>query len=84
MVLYQAHKAKRVACAACIIAVTLLLDQVSKALVRQTIALTHERVVALRGVLNFLYVENRGAAFGIFEGATSSSLHAPLSYLSLA
>lgn len=66
---YQAYKVKRVACAAFVVAATLLLDQVTKSVVRQTIALTHERVVAVPGLLNLLYVENRGAAFGMFEGA---------------
>lgn len=49
----------------------LVLDQVTKELVRNTLGVSGEKISAIPGVLNLLYVENRGAAFGIMEGATN-------------
>ncbi|MBQ2758035.1 MAG: signal peptidase II [Clostridia bacterium] len=49
--------------AACIIVLVVLLDQISKLLVLTY--LYEGRVVLIKGILNFTYVENRGMAFGL-------------------
>ena len=49
--------------AAGIILLVVLLDQISKLL---TLGLLYEdKVVVIKGILNFTYVENRGMAFGL-------------------
>lgn len=49
-------------------AVVLVLDYITKMIVRNTIALTGESVPFLTGILSFRYVENTGAAFSMGEG----------------
>lgn len=48
----------------------LLLDQGTKALVRQTMDL-FQSIPVLDNVFHLTYIENKGAAFGAFSGATS-------------
>lgn len=47
-----------------------LLDQATKVLVRAWIPM-HERIVVIPGFFDLTRVENTGAAFGLFAGATS-------------
>lgn len=56
------------AAAAVLFAAAVLLDQVTK--IAAVKALASGRIPLLAGVLEFLYVENRGAAFGIFQNGT--------------
>lgn len=51
-----------------IIALSVLLDQVSKYLVLKNIPM-YENVPVLDGVFHFTYVENKGAAFGMLSDA---------------
>ncbi|MEN6431212.1 MAG: signal peptidase II [Coriobacteriales bacterium] len=51
------------------VASVLILDQVSKALVRSSLA-AGESVAVIGTVLSFTHVRNTGAAFGIFQGGT--------------
>jgi len=48
-------------------AVIVLLDQVSKAIVRRTLPL-HESVSVIPGVMDFTHIRNTGAAFGFLNG----------------
>jgi signal peptidase II len=48
-------------------AVIVLLDQVSKAIVRRTLPL-HESVSVIPGVVDFTHIRNTGAAFGFLNG----------------
>lgn len=50
-------------------ALFLVLDQVTKELARNTLGMTGAHVTAIPYVLDLVYVENRGAAFGIMQGA---------------
>jgi signal peptidase II len=54
-----------------IIGVVVLLDQVTKELVRRMVPL-HESVTVIPGLLDFTHVRNTGAAFGIFSAAEFS------------
>lgn len=47
----------------------ILLDQASKALVRQEMELG-ESIPVLEGIFHLTYIENKGAAFGVFSHAT--------------
>lgn len=47
--------------------ILLLLDQFTKYIVEQSFYL-YESVPIIDGVFNFTYVENRGIAFGLFQG----------------
>lgn len=53
-----------------IAALVVLLDQATKALVRASIPL-HDRIVMIPGFFDLTHVQNAGAAFGLFAGATS-------------
>lgn len=55
---------------ASVAAVVLLVDQVSKELVIQYLGPggTSSEIVLIPGILRFFYVENTGAAFGLFQG----------------
>lgn len=53
----------------CAAAVLIVLDQLLKVWV-QTGLSGHASVTVIPGLLQFTYVENRGAAFGIFQGKT--------------
>jgi len=55
---------------ACVAAIVLVVDQLSKALVLTFLApgAPHAEVVILPGLLRLYYVENTGAAFGLFQG----------------
>lgn len=46
----------------------ILLDQLSKSLITSHFSL-YEQKTLIEGVLSFTYIQNRGAAFGIFSGA---------------
>ena len=46
----------------------ILLDQLSKILITSHFSL-YEQKTLIEGVLSFTYIQNRGAAFGIFSGA---------------
>jgi len=48
-------------------ALIVLLDQVSKAIVRRTLPL-HESVSVIPGVMDFTHIRNTGAAFGFLNG----------------
>jgi signal peptidase II len=48
-------------------AVIVLLDQVSKAIVRRTLPL-HESVSVIPGIMDFTHIRNTGAAFGFLNG----------------
>ena len=48
-------------------AVIVLLDQVTKAIVRRTLPL-HESVSVIPGVVDFTHIRNTGAAFGFLNG----------------
>src|SRR5688500_13559666 len=48
--------------------VVLALDQISKELIRRSLEL-HESVTVIPGVVDFTYVRNTGAAFGILNSA---------------
>jgi len=48
-------------------AVIVLLDQVSKAIIRRTLPL-HESVSVIPGVMDFTHIRNTGAAFGFLNG----------------
>ena len=48
-------------------AVIVLLDQVSKAIVRRTLLL-HESVSVIPGIMDFTHIRNTGAAFGFLNG----------------
>lgn len=50
------------------ILVVLVLDQITKQIVRQTIAL-HESVTVIPGMLDLTHVRNTGAAFGLLNAA---------------
>ncbi len=50
------------------IALLILLDQLTKFFARRNLRLSGE-VPVIRGVLSLLYVENRGAAFGILQNS---------------
>ena len=52
-----------------LIALVLVLDQISKEMARQSLAITGQLEVLIPGLINLVYVENTGAAFGILEGA---------------
>ncbi|MDO5043892.1 MAG: signal peptidase II [Coriobacteriia bacterium] len=52
-----------------IIAVLLVIDQSSKVWAREALAGLTSPLVGIPKILNFTYVENTGAAFGILEGA---------------
>ena len=52
-----------------LIALVLIADQLTKEMARQSLALTGHLEVFIPGILNLIYVENTGAAFGILEGA---------------
>lgn len=47
--------------------ILLILDQFTKYIVEQSFYLT-ESIPIIEGVFNFTYVENRGIAFGLFQG----------------
>lgn len=51
-------------------AVVVLLDQATKAMIRAWVPL-HERIVVVPGFFDVTHVQNTGAAFGLFAGATS-------------
>lgn len=51
-------------------AFVVLLDQVTKAMIRAWVPL-HERIVVIPGLFDVTHVQNTGAAFGLFAGATS-------------
>ncbi len=51
-------------------AFVVLLDQATKAMVRAWVPL-HERIVVIPGFFDVTHVQNTGAAFGLFAGATS-------------
>ncbi|ACM06304.1 signal peptidase II [Thermomicrobium roseum] len=55
---------------ACVAAIVLVVDQLSKALVLTFLApgAPHAEVVIVPGFLRLYYVENTGAAFGLFQG----------------
>jgi signal peptidase II len=55
---------------ACVAAIVLVVDQLSKALVLTFLApgAPHAEVVIVPGLLRLYYVENTGAAFGLFQG----------------
>ena len=46
-------------------------DQVAKEWVRENLMANNVFMDAIPGLIHFVYVENRGAAFGILEGATA-------------
>jgi signal peptidase II len=48
-------------------AVIVLLDQLSKAIVRRTLPL-HESVSVIPGIMDFTHIRNTGAAFGFLNG----------------
>jgi signal peptidase II len=48
-------------------ALIVLLDQVSKAIVRRTLPL-HESVSVIPGIMDFTHIRNTGAAFGFLNG----------------
>ena len=48
--------------------VIVVLDQITKAVVRQTLAL-HESVTVVPGFLDFTHIRNTGAAFGFLDAA---------------
>lgn len=50
--------------------ILLLLDQFTKYIVEQSFYL-YESIPIIDGVFNFTYVENRGIAFGLFQGRLS-------------
>lgn len=50
-----------------IFTILLLLDQFTKYIVEQSFHL-YESIPIIEGVFNFTYVENRGIAFGLFQG----------------
>lgn len=52
-----------------IIAVLVVLDQISKWLARAYLQGVGE-IPIINGLISFVYVENRGAAYGIFQGKT--------------
>ena len=54
--------------AAAVFAAAVVLDQMTKAAAVK--ALAGGSIPLIKGVLEFLYVENRGAAFGIFQNGT--------------
>lgn len=54
---------------ACIVVGFVILDQVTKYLVRQNLVLG-ERVPVIPGIFDFELVYNKGAAFGMFQNAT--------------
>ena len=47
-----------------------LLDQATKAMIRAWVPM-HDRIVVISGFFDITHVENTGAAFGLFAGATS-------------
>ena len=47
-----------------------LLDQATKAMIRAWVPL-HDRIVVIPGFFDVTHVQNTGAAFGLFAGATS-------------
>ena len=51
-------------------ALVVLTDQATKALTRAWVPL-HDRIVIISGFFDITHVENTGAAFGLFAGATS-------------
>lgn len=51
--------------------ILLLLDQFTKYIVEQSFYL-YESIPIIDGVFNFTYVENRGIAFGLFQGRLSA------------
>lgn len=55
---------------ACVAAIVLVVDQLSKTLVLTFLApgAPHAEVVIVPGLLRLYYVENTGAAFGLFQG----------------
>jgi signal peptidase II len=55
---------------ACVAAIVLVVDQLSKALVLTFLApgAPHAEIVIVPGLLRLYYVENTGAAFGLFQG----------------
>ena len=65
---FQPSRARRLIAAGVIAAAILLADQLSKAWVRGTIALTGETLEVIPGVISFWYVTNTGAAFSLGEG----------------
>ena len=65
---FQPPRARRLIAAGVIAASILLVDQLSKAWVRGTIALTGETLEVIPGVISFWYVTNTGAAFSLGEG----------------
>ena len=46
----------------------ILFDQIGKILITRAFTLGEGKTI-IDGVLSFVYVENRGAAFGVFSGA---------------
>ena len=58
----------RVGVALAAAAAVLVLDCLTKMVVRDTIAVTGESVSVVPGILSFRYVENIGAAFSMGEG----------------
>ena len=58
-------KKKRAGFAALLCTLLIVLDQITKALTVSVLKL-HD-IVVIPGVLTLTYVENRGAAFGIFQ-----------------
>ena len=50
------------------IAVIVIVDQLTKAIVDRTMSL-HDSISLIPGFFNFTYIRNTGAAFGIFSGA---------------
>jgi len=51
-------------------ALVVLLDQATKMMIRAWVPL-HDRIVVISGFFDITHVENTGAAFGLFAGATS-------------
>ena len=51
-----------------VIALSVILDQVSKAIVIATIPIGH-RITAIPGILNITHIKNLGAAWGMLSGA---------------
>ncbi len=51
-----------------VIALCIIADQISKLLVVQNIALNTGSVTVIPNILEFIYVQNTGAAFGSFQG----------------
>ncbi|HYN41127.1 MAG TPA: signal peptidase II [Thermoanaerobaculia bacterium] len=51
-------------------ALIVLLDQATKMMIRAWVPM-HDRIVVISGFFDITHVENTGAAFGLFAGATS-------------